>query len=57
MSYNRCICQKCGSQFATMISSDAELVNEPCPKCGEKQLKLSGALTFSEINGLFGGGG
>jgi hypothetical protein len=40
-----------------MIKSDVELMNEPCPKCGERQLKLSGALTFSEINSLFGGGG
>jgi NAD-dependent SIR2 family protein deacetylase len=56
MSYNRCACQKCGSQFATMIKSDEELLKEVCPKCGEKQLKLQGALSFTEINSLFGGG-
>jgi DNA-directed RNA polymerase subunit RPC12/RpoP len=56
MSYNRCICQKCGSQFATMIKSDEELLKEACPKCGEKQLKLQGSLSFAEINSLFGGG-
>jgi PHP family Zn ribbon phosphoesterase len=57
VSYNRCICQKCGSQFATMINSDAELLKEKCPKCGEKQLKLQGGLSFAEISSLFGGGG
>jgi predicted nucleic acid-binding Zn-ribbon protein len=57
VSYNRCICQKCGSQFATMINNDEELLREACPKCGEKQLKLQGTLSFAEINGLFGGGG
>jgi predicted nucleic acid-binding Zn-ribbon protein len=56
MSYNRCICQKCGSQFATMLSRDEELLKEACPKCGEKQLKLQGALSFAEISSLFGGG-
>jgi rRNA maturation protein Nop10 len=57
MSYNRCICQKCGSQFATVLANDGELMNEACPKCGEKELKLSGALSFSEISSLFSGGG
>ncbi len=57
MSYNRCVCQKCGSQFATVLSDDVELQKEACPKCGEKQLKLSGALSFSEISSLFSGGG
>ncbi len=57
MSYNKCTCQKCGSNFATVINSDLELQNESCPKCGEKQLKLAGALSFAEINSLFGGGG
>ncbi len=40
-----------------MINNDAELMSEPCPKCGERQLKLAGALSFAEINSLFGGGG
>lgn len=57
MSYNRCICQKCGSQFATVLADDVELQKEACPKCGEKQLKLSGALSFSEMSSLFSGGG
>lgn len=57
MSYNRCICQKCGSQFATALDDDIELQKEACPKCGEKQLKLSGALSFSEMSSLFSGGG
>ena len=54
--YNRCICQKCGSHFATVLEKDAELEKEQCPKCGEKQLKLAGALSFSEVSGLFRGG-
>lgn len=57
MDYNRCICETCGSHFATVLDKDDDLQNEPCPKCGQKQLKLSGALSFSEINGLFRGGG
>jgi len=56
MSYNKCICQKCGSQYATVIKSDVEIRNEPCPKCGEKQLKLSGPLSFQETSSLYGGG-
>jgi ssDNA-binding Zn-finger/Zn-ribbon topoisomerase 1 len=40
-----------------MISKNEELLKEACPKCGEKQLKLQGALSFAEINSLFGGGG
>ena len=57
MSYNRCVCQKCGGQFATMIDNDFEIQNEPCPKCGEKQLKIAGTMSFSEISSLFQGGG
>jgi DNA-directed RNA polymerase subunit RPC12/RpoP len=57
MSYNRCICQKCGSQFATVLDDDIELQKERCPKCGENQLKLFGPLSFSEVSGLFSGGG
>ncbi|MEW6109878.1 MAG: hypothetical protein AB1632_12035 [Nitrospirota bacterium] len=57
MSYNRCICEKCGSQYATMIDNDIEIQKESCPNCGEKQLKLSGPLSFSEINSLFYSGG
>ncbi|MBI5639451.1 MAG: hypothetical protein HZA17_03400 [Nitrospirae bacterium] len=57
MSYNRCVCQKCGSHFATMIDKETELQNEVCPKCGEKQLKITGPMSFSEINSMFYGGG
>ncbi len=57
MSYNRCECQKCGSLFATMIDSDAEIQKETCPKCGEKKLKLTGPMSFSEISSLFYSGG
>jgi hypothetical protein len=39
-----------------MIKSDEELLREACPKCGEKQLKLQGSLSFAEISSLFGGG-
>jgi DNA-directed RNA polymerase subunit RPC12/RpoP len=55
--YNRCVCQKCGSHFATILDNDTALENESCPKCGEKQLKLEGSLSFSEISSLFSGGG
>jgi len=57
MSYSRCICQNCGSNFATVIKSDADLKNEKCPSCGEKQLKISGELSFSEFTSQFSGGG
>ncbi len=57
MSYNKVICAKCGSQYATAIHTEAELEKEACPKCGEKQLKLSGPLSQFEMNGLFSGGG
>jgi Zn finger protein HypA/HybF involved in hydrogenase expression len=57
MSYNKCTCQKCGKQYATVINSDIELQKEPCPNCGEKQLKLSGALSWAETSSLFSGGG
>jgi hypothetical protein len=40
-----------------MLNSDAELQNEPCPKCGEKELKLSGPLGLNELRSMFGGGG
>jgi Zn finger protein HypA/HybF involved in hydrogenase expression len=57
MSYNKCICKKCESQYATMIDNEQELQNEPCPKCGEKKLKISDPLSFSEMSSLFYGGG
>ena len=57
MSYNRCVCQKCGSHYATMIQDDIDLQNEPCPKCGENQLQLSGPLSAAETSSLFSGGG
>jgi len=57
MSYNRCICQKCGSQYATVIDKDEDLQKEPCPSCGEKELKLTGPLSVPEVNSLFSGGG
>lgn len=56
-TYNKCSCTKCGSQYATHLQKDEELQNEPCPKCGEKQLKLSGPLSFYETSRLFSGGG
>ncbi|MEJ2695446.1 MAG: hypothetical protein P8013_02245 [Candidatus Sulfobium sp.] len=55
--YNRCKCEKCGSEFATVLKNDLELQNEPCPKCGEKQLKITGPLGFYETSRLFSGGG
>ncbi len=57
MSYSKCACRKCGSQYATMISDDLELQKESCPKCGEKQLKFLGQLSISEVSSLFSGGG
>lgn len=57
MSYNKVVCEKCGSQYATVISSEIELQKEACPKCGEKRLKLTGPLTFQESSSLFSGGG
>jgi DNA-directed RNA polymerase subunit RPC12/RpoP len=57
MTYNKCSCMKCGSQYATQIQKDEELQAEKCPKCGEKQLKLIGPLSFYETSGLFSGGG
>lgn len=56
MSYNRCICAKCGSNFATVIQSDDELRKEPCPNCGQKQLSLTGPMSVQEVSGLFSGG-
>jgi len=55
--YNRCICQNCGSQFATVITNDADIKKEKCPSCGEKQLRLAGELSFSEFVSQFSGGG
>ncbi len=57
MTYNKCICQKCGSQYATVLNRETELAKEACPKCGEKQLKLAGALSMAETSSLFSGGG
>jgi len=57
MSYNRCTCQKCGKQYATVIDNDEDLQKEACPNCGEKQLKLIGLMSVSEVNSLFSGGG
>ncbi len=57
MSYNRCLCQQCGNQYATVIDKDEVLQNEACPNCGSKQLKLIGPLSFTEMNSLFSGGG
>ena len=57
MSYNRCTCQKCGKQYATVIDKAEELQKEACPNCGAKQLVLVGAMSVSEVNGLFSGGG
>ena len=57
MGYSKCICQKCGGQYATVIDNDAELNKEACPQCGEKELKLNGKLSFAEMSGLFSGGG
>jgi Zn finger protein HypA/HybF involved in hydrogenase expression len=57
MSYSKCVCQKCGSNYATVAKTDHDIQNEPCPKCGEKQLKLSGALNMNEMSSLFSGGG
>ena len=57
LTYNRCLCQKCGSQFATVISTDEELQKESCPGCGEKKLKIVGPLSPAEISSLFYSGG
>ena len=57
MSYSKCVCQKCGSNYATVAKTDLDIQNEPCPKCGEKQLKLSGSLSTQEMSSMFSGGG
>ncbi len=57
MAYNRCVCGKCGSNYATMINTDEELKKEACPNCGQKKLKLTGPMSYSEISSLFYGGG
>ena len=40
-----------------MIDNDEDLQKESCPNCGEKQLKLIGPLSVSEVTSLFSGGG
>jgi len=57
LTYNRCSCLQCGSQYATVISSDEELLKESCPGCGEKKLKIVGPLSPAEINSMFYSGG
>ena len=57
MSYNKCVCEKCGSCFATGINNNAELQKEKCPNCGERKLIMSGHLSFSEEKNLFYSGG
>ena len=57
MSYNRCVCENCGNQYATRISDEMELNKEECPNCKKNKLKISGPLSFSEVNSLFYGGG
>jgi predicted nucleic acid-binding Zn-ribbon protein len=57
LTYNRCLCQKCGSHFATVINADEELQKESCPSCGEKKLKIVGPLSPEEISSLFYSGG
>jgi len=56
-TYNRCSCEKCGSNYATIINSAEELQKEACPSCGEKKMKLAGPLSAAEMNGMFSGGG
>lgn len=57
MAYNKCVCQKCGSNYATAAKTDLDIQDEPCPKCGEKQLKIDGAMSLQEMSSLFSGGG
>jgi len=57
LTYNRCSCQKCGNQYATVINTDEELQKESCPGCGEKKLKIVGPLSPAEINSMFYSGG
>jgi len=56
MSYNKCVCMKCNSQYATMIQTDDDIQKEACPQCGENQLSISGPMSVSEVSGLFSGG-
>jgi len=56
-TYNRCLCEKCGSHYATIINSDEELQKEACPSCSEKKLKLAGPLSAAEMSSMFSGGG
>lgn len=57
LAYNKCVCENCANQYATMISNEAELKKEACPNCKQNKLKISEPLSFSEINSLFYGGG
>ncbi len=57
MPYNKCMCQKCNSYYATTIDNDADLREEKCPNCGEGKLIMSGPLSFSEERSLFYSGG
>jgi rRNA maturation endonuclease Nob1 len=57
LTYNRCACQGCSSQYATVINSDEELQKESCPNCGSKTLKIVGPLSDAEINSMFYSGG
>ncbi|MBI5101160.1 MAG: hypothetical protein HZB33_04925 [Nitrospirae bacterium] len=57
MAYNKCVCQKCGSNYATVAKTDKDIENEPCPKCGQKLLKITGAMNMNEMSSLFSGGG
>jgi hypothetical protein len=40
-----------------VIDKDEDLQKEACPNCAEKQLKLIGPMSVSEVNSLFSGGG
>jgi hypothetical protein len=40
-----------------VIDKAEDIQKEACPNCGEKQLLLVGAMSVSEVNGLFSGGG
>lgn len=57
LSYSRCVCENCGNNYATMLNDEIEMKKEACPNCKENKLKISGPLSFSEINSLFYGGG
>jgi hypothetical protein len=40
-----------------VIDNDADIQNEICPQCGEKQLKIFKSSGFSEIRTMFYSGG